>query len=146
MWNEINNNSDLKSFMEMFYSFHDSCIKEMKYLSGAYVNENLAMYPLNECRILRMIIQRQFKNNSMIEMEFSGLKFLKLLPCDISYTCEILDATMLLKNDSIYWCDCGGISETDLDNYDGTIICASKLRWRSIDEYLGSREFYTSII
>lgn len=43
-------------------------------------------------------------------------------------------------------CDCGGISKTDLDNYDGTIICASKLRWRSIDEYLGSREFYTSII
>lgn len=144
MWNEISNDHDLRSFMEKVFFFHDSCIKEMKYLSGAYVNEELEMYPVNDRRILKVIIQRQFKNISMIEMEFEGLKYLKLLPCDDQYTCEILDSTMILKDNCIYWCDCGGLSEADLDNYSGTMICASKFRWRSIDSYMGKEEFYLS--
>ena len=43
MWNTISNNRDIKQFMEIMCDFHDSCIKEMHYLSGAYVNENLAI-------------------------------------------------------------------------------------------------------
>ena len=80
----------------------------------------------------------------LVEMEFEGLKFLKLFPIDDKYTCEILDSTMILKKDCIYWCDCGGLSETDLENYKGTMICASKLRWRSIDNCLGQEEYYSS--
>lgn len=144
MWHEINNNSDLINFMDTICSFHDSCLKELKYLSGAYVNEELSMYPVNDLRTLKVIIQRQFNNNSMVEMEFLGLKCLKLIPCDDKYTCEILDSTMILKDDCIYWCDSGGLSEIDLDNYEGTMICASKLRWRSIDRCMGQKEFYTS--
>lgn len=145
MWNEINNDHDLVSFMNKICFFHDSCIKEMKYLSGAYVNEELEMYPVNDRRILKVILQRQFEDISMIEMEFEGLKCLKLFPVDDQYTCEILDSTMILKNDCIYWCDCGGLSEADLDNYSGTIICASKFRWRSIEKCMGQKEFYESI-
>lgn len=40
MWNDIANENDLKNFMDAMYGFHDSCIKEIKYISGAYVNEN----------------------------------------------------------------------------------------------------------
>lgn len=145
MWNEINDNSDIIKFMDTICSFHDSCIKEIKYLSGAYVDEELSMYPVNDIKVLKVIIQRQFKDNSMIEMEFEGLKQLQLIPCNDKYTCEILDSTMLLKDNYIYWCDCGGISEMDLDNYKGTIICALKLRWRSIDNCMGKKEFYTAI-
>ena len=79
MWYEINNNSDIISFMNKIYYFHDSCIKEIKYLSGAYVDEKLSMYPINDRRILKVIIQRQFEDNSMIEMEFKGLRYLQLL-------------------------------------------------------------------
>ncbi len=42
MWNEITNEEDLQSFMKCMYFFHDSCIKELKYISGAYVDENLS--------------------------------------------------------------------------------------------------------
>lgn len=145
-WNEIIDDNDIKNFMDNICYFHDSCIKELKYLSGAYVGEELSMYPVNDRRILKVIIQRQFKDISVIEMEFEGLKFLKLFPIYEDYTCEILDSTMILKNDCIYWCDCGGLSETDLDSYDGTMICASKLRWRSIDKCLGKEEIYLSIM
>ena len=144
MWNEIANDEDLSRFLDAMYGFHDSCLKEMKYISGAYINEDLSMFPVNEKRILSMIIQRQFEDPSVVEMQFAGLKYLKLAPNDENYTCEILDATMILKEDRIYWCDCGGLSEKDIENYPGTVICASKLRWRAADEYIGQNEIYAA--
>lgn len=123
MWHEITNENDLKSFMGMHDSFHDSCIKELKYISGAYVDNDLSMYPINDRRSLKIIIQRQSEKSAVIEIEFIGLKYLKLFPVDENYTCEMLDVTMLLKNDSVYWCDCGGMTEYDIDNYKGTVIC-----------------------
>ena len=128
MWNNIANENDLKNFMDAMYDFHDSCIKEIKYISGAYVNEKLSMSPVNSQRILSVIIQRQFED-----------------PSDENYTCEILDATMIIKEDRIYWCDCGGLSEKDIESYTGTTICASKVRWRAADEYLGAKEIYVTI-
>lgn len=145
MWNEIANEKDLNSFMDTVDGFHDSCLKELKYISGAYVNEKLMMLPVNKQRILSMIIQRQFENPSVIEMQFVGLKYLKLFPNDENDTCEILDATMILKEDCIYWCDCGGLSVKDIESYTGTTICASKVRWRAVDEYIGPNEIYVTI-
>lgn len=145
MWNEITDNNDLMKFMETISFFHDSCIKEMKYISGAYVNDNLSMYPVNDDRTLNVIIQRQYSDISMFELEFQGLKYLKLFPVDNQYTCEILDATVILKNDCIYWCDCGDLSEDDLDSYCGTVICASKLRWRQINDCMGKNRFFVPV-
>lgn len=145
MWNEIASEKELNSFMETMYGFHDSCLKEIKYISGAYVNKELNMRPINSKRMLSMIIQRQFKNPSVIEMQFVGLKYLKLFPNDENYTCEILDATMILKEDCIYWCDFGGLSEEEIKSYTGTTICASKVRWRTVDEYIGAEEIYVAI-
>lgn len=145
MWNEINNSNDICNFMNKICWFHDSCIKEIKYISGAYVNEELSMYPVNSQRTLRMIIQRQFDDISMLEMEFQEIKYLKLFPSDSNYTCEILDATLILEDGYIYWCDMGDLSLEDIKDYDGTSICAKKLRWRVIDaKYIGKNEFYLS--
>lgn len=144
MWNEIVDKNDLMFFMDKIDFFHDSCIKEMKYVSGAYVDNKLAMYPLNDRRLLNIIIQRQFKELSMIEMQFVGLKCLKIFPTDEEYTCEIFDSTMILKEDCIYWCDCGDVSENDLEAYEGTFVCASKLRWRSIENRMGQDDFYVA--
>ena len=58
MWNEIANEKDLNSFMDTMYGFHDSCLKEIKYISGASVNEKLSMYPVNNQRVLSMIISK----------------------------------------------------------------------------------------
>lgn len=144
MWRTISTNDEILSFMEKVCYFHDSCIKEIIYLSGAYVSENLSMFPLNNRRVLRVVIQRQFEKDSMIEMEFQGLKELKLFPVDENYTCEIANSKMILKNENIYWCDRDDLLEPDLDNYTGTLICASRLRWRSIENHMGKMEFYHS--
>ncbi len=146
MWKMINTNVEILKFMESVCHFHDSCIKEISYISGAYVSENLSMHPLNDRRVLRVVIQRQYEKDSMIEMEFQGLKHLKLFPVDESYTCEILDSTMIMKDGNIYWCDGGNLTESDLDEYTGTLICASKLRWRTIESRLGENRFYRPVM
>lgn len=139
MWKNINDISELENFMNMVCNFHDSCIKEIKYLSGSYVDEALDMYPINDCRILNMIIQRQFEDYPVIEMEFSGLKFLKLFPANEKYTSEIYEATLMYKNGFIYWYDCGVLSDEELDRYEGAVICASRLRWRPLEGCLGQK-------
>ena len=73
MWNDISTNDQAQEFMESIFYFHDSCIKEMRYVSGAYVNEELGMYPINEKRSLSVIIQRQFEDIPVLELEFGGL-------------------------------------------------------------------------
>lgn len=120
MWNEIIDESDIQCFMNKVGYFHDSCIKEMRYLSGAYVDDDLSMYPISDKRILNIIIQRQFEDISMIEMQFIGLKCLKLFPTDEEYTCEILGSVLLLKDGCIYWSDRGDVSENDFEDHKGT--------------------------
>ena len=142
MWYEISSVREINDFMKKINSFHDCCIKELKYSSGAYVNDRYEMYPVNDKQILNVVFQCQSEGNGMFEMEFQGLKYLKLLPLDETYTCEILDATMFMQNKLIYWCDCGGLSEADLDDYMGTVLCAEKLRWRPIINHMGSGELY----
>lgn len=142
MWQEISTDEDLRHFMNKICFFHDSCIKEIKYTSGAYVNSDLTMHPINDRKILRVIIQRQFEDNPMIELEFEGLNFLKLFPIDDEYTCEILDSTMFFKDELIYWCDDKISWETDMENFHGTMICASKFRWRTVKNHMGSADYY----
>ena len=138
MWYEITSDKELQLFLREIWFFHDSCIKGLTYISGAYVNDDLSMHPINDVRRLSMLLQRQNSNLSTIELEFSGLNYLKLYPVDEAYTCEILDAAMFFRNGWIYWCDDGDVSEEELDDYEGTLICASKCRWRPVDENAGT--------
>ena len=146
MWKTISTDDEISKFMEAVCYFHDSCIKEMSYISGAYVDANLSMFPLNNRRVLRVLIQRQYATKAVIEMEFQGLKYVKLFPVDEDYTCEILGSAMMMKDGSIYWCDCADLSEADLDDYTGTLICASKLKWRPVENHLGNSEFYKALV
>ncbi|MBO6092088.1 MAG: hypothetical protein J6P40_00455 [Oscillospiraceae bacterium] len=142
MWNELTSQEGLQAFLESMQYFHDSCIKELHYISGAYVKENLSMYPVNDRRVLRVLIQRQYNECPMVEMEFAGLKHLKLFPADDQYTCEILDSTLIMENGDIYWADLGGLSVKEMEDYEGTVICASQLRWRPLDRHMGEAAVY----
>jgi len=142
MWQYITDELAIKDLMAMTHEFHDSCLKEMKYTSGAYIDQSYSMYPTNAKRTLSIIFQRQALQNTIIEMEFSKIKYLKLMPLDERYTCEILDSSLFLCNGNIYWCDCGGLTASDIDTYVGTIVCAEKLRWRSIAAPLGKQDYF----
>jgi len=143
MWHNIQSEVDIESLMKIFGDFHDSCLKELVYISGAFVDENLSMHPINEQRVLKIVFQRQYSNPCVIEVEFSGIKKMNLSPCDENHTCEIHGATFFIKNSNLYWGDSSDIQE--MSSYDGTWICASGTRWRIADEYLGNQEIYKPI-
>lgn len=141
MWNKINTEQELDNFLELCGGFHDCCLKELRYISGAFVNQNLGMYPINDQRKLYIVFQRQYENLTTIEIEFSGLVKLHLCPNDESYTCEILDAPMFFEDGKIYWADSDWFKE-QRERYEGTWLCAEKVRWRNVDEYIGNKEIY----
>ena len=140
-WNKINTLIDLENFMTIFGSFHDSCIKELKYISGAFVSTDLGMNPINNTRSLKIIFQRQYKNPTTIEIEFAELSNLILSPVNSNFTCELQGASMFIKEGKIYWYDCDEI-ENPIDGYEGTCICANSVKWRYADEYTGNKEIY----
>lgn len=143
MWNNVSTQKEINDFITKFSSFHDSCIKEMKYISGAFVNKDLSMHPVNDKRVLTIIIERQFDDYPIIELEFSELQYLKLYPVQEDYTCEILDSTIIFKDGCVYWIDIGGLNENQLDYYERTLVCAKRLRWRKLDIPLGNNALYS---
>ena len=142
MWHSVRTKDDITFLMETVGYFHDSCLKQLKYVSGAYVNNDLSMHPINDTRELKMIIQRQDDNPSAIELAFSGLNYCKLFPCNEQFTCEILDATLLWTDGNILWADCGGLTAEEIEKYAGTVISAAGLRWRAVSEWTGCEEVY----
>ena len=144
MWHEITNCNEAESFMEKVAFFHDSCIKEIKYISGSYVNNNLDMYPINDQRKVSFLIQRQYDSLSMIELEFIGVKYFYLKPTTPGFSSEIFDATLIVNNNFVFWCDDGNVLENNIDKYDGTKIFASNVRWRSIEGFMQKEDFYVS--
>lgn len=142
MWNPIQTHQDILRLLVDTEQFHDSCIKEIKYLSGAFVDNSLAMHPINSLRKLSILIQRQSNFLSTIEIEFGGLIYFYLSPVDERFSCEILDGDMCLHNGCIYWGDCGKIFPEETENYPGTLICAESCRWRVVNNGLGNAAFY----
>jgi len=131
MWNEVLTSGDIDNLMELYGGFHDSCIKEMSYVSGACVNENdLSMFPINDERTLKVIFQRQ-ERPVTVELEFSGLIKLNLTPNNEKSSCEIFESTLVIKDGCFYWGDCGDLNGK-FDKYKGTWICSEKLRWRTV--------------
>ena len=131
-WNEILNEQALAEFAALTGHFHDGCVKELRYVSGAYVAPNLNMFPLNDRRVLRMVIQCQSKEHPVIELEFAGLKSLSLSPVGTDYTCEISKAVMRMEDGCFCWRDDGE-----------TTVRAEKVRWRLLGEdCLGDKEIY----
>ena len=142
MWKELRTQHEIDNFMKEIIGFHDSCIKEIKYSSGAYVETNLSMSPVNTKRTLTVLIQRQFEDISALELEFSELEYISMYPVKQDYTCEILNASFFVKDGLIYWCDNGDVKEDDI--HKGTVICSKKVRWRNASELIGKRDFYKS--
>ena len=142
MWNEIVNQDDIQGFMESFGYFHDGCIRELKYASNIFVNEELTICPADDGQVLKIIFQRQYESPKVIEMEFRELVRLQMCLEKEWYDSILFGATMIKKNGYIYWCDSDNLLDDDLVEYKGTLICASKVRWRIVDEYIGKDEIY----
>lgn len=131
MWNNVINNEDIKRLLFVSQGLHDGCIKEIHYISGAYVDDELCLYPINDRRMLSVIIQ-QSGELCAYELVFSDLVYIKMSPIGPGFTCEIMESALWIDDDCIYWADSRDVYLEGIDHYEGTIICAKALRWRNI--------------
>lgn len=112
----INSKRDIEKLMEEYNYFHDSCISEISYESGANVNEDLSMHPINDKRILKVVFQRQ-ENPRNLEIKFNKLIRLNLAPESEECDCIIFGSTMEIKDGNIYWINEENIPVDRIDNY-----------------------------
>ncbi len=145
MWRIIQSQEDADNLLNTFGRFHDGCIKEIKYISGEYVAENLSMMPFNTKRELCVVFQRQCDSPCVIEVIFSKLIQMNLLPRDEQYDGIIYGASIFVNEECIIWVDDDltgdNISDT-LKQDDNTWIKAKEMKWRIADEYIGAEEVY----
>ena len=125
-WNYINTHDDIDFLMKTAYGFHDSCIENMEYISGACVSEDKSTHPMDDIRTLKMIIGSQWCDS--IELIFEGLLGLNLRPAGDNYDSIIFSATLRIRNETILFAD-GDLDSDDFSG-DGTCARALSLRWR----------------
>ncbi len=147
-WYDVNNQSDIDFLMKIYGGFHDACITELRYISGADVNENLSMrFGESQDRKLYVIIKRQW-NPMKIELLFEGMRQINIAGWQNNYFCDICDCYLAIHNNLItgrddnliVWADSSGFNPKEL--YDGNIlseplisyIISEKLKWRLIED------------
>ncbi|MDD2268460.1 MAG: hypothetical protein PHY15_02785 [Eubacteriales bacterium] len=129
-WNYIETQEDAESLMEQVSGFHDSVLKELNYISGAYVDSNKSMYPKADLRKVAMCFESQWCQP--IEMIFEGVTTLNLRPSGDNYDSIIFGASLYVKDASVFFCD-DYLEKIDR-SYEGTWITAYSLRWRFITD------------
>lgn len=143
----IENDDDIKELMNHFNFFHDSCIKEIKYESGSYVDRHGAMYPFADKKCAAIFFQSQSAVYRVIELRFEGLIHLNLLPRKENYDNIIFEASLIKREGVYYWSEWRGFSPDDDNDTFGTWLSAEKVSWKSLpDTFLGSDEFYAAPI
>lgn len=100
---EVKALNDIEELMEKFDGFHDSCIKEMKYVSEAYVNKMGEIHPVNTIRKVEMVFQSQLARYKTIEIQFEKISRMNLEPCNKNYNCIILGASLKKTENTFYW-------------------------------------------
>lgn len=129
-WNYIETVADINTLLEYAYGFHDSVIKSINYVSGAYVNDDKSMYPSADIRKVTVLLDSQWCES--IELVFEGVTALNLRPPADNYMADISGASLFIKNASVFFFD-SDIDMPDTTN-DGTWISSYSLRWQIISK------------
>jgi len=137
-WNEVKTQEEADRLMELFGDFHDSCLHEAHLWTGHYVSDELSMScPWNLDNRLRLLIQRQFKNPSAIEMLFEEVTRFNLVPTPENYASIISSATLFVCDGVVFWSPEGDWTPEKRDRDAVTWISAKRLSWREVN-WLGA--------
>ncbi len=143
-WMEINNQNDIEHLMNITHSFHDSCLKEFKYLSGMYVNKDGSMAAINNKRQIHLIIQSQSEPN-VIEMIFEKILCMSLKPTDETYDGIIMNSHIAIENDYFVWFDNSDFKENYQELYNSSLVTyikAKKIKWRINNKHIGKDDVF----
>ncbi len=141
-WNIIKDQDDVDSLMALFGGFHDGCLREAHLWTGHWVSNDLAMTcpdSLDNC--IRILVQRQFKDPSAIELLFEEVTRFNLVPTPENYESIISSANLFVKGSTAYWSPTEGWWPDSPSRDEVTWVSAKRLRWRRA-EWLGEELHY----
>lgn len=143
-WNEVRTPEDIAELMKAFVGFHDACLTELRYASGAFVDgEGRMWFGRPEERTARATFHSQWKEQAL-ELCFTGVRKICMAGWQERYGCDLFDCYLAIHTDLvagrddplIVWADGEDFSPKDLpergllgepmDSY----IVAARLRWR----------------
>ena len=148
-WYEVKEQKDIDYLLKKYCGFHDSCLVELNYKSGAYVDKERSMcLGKSEERGLHMIFQSQC-TETVLELCFTNVKKFHVAGWQEHYSCDIFDCYLEICNDLIMGRDDNLIVWADNECFNPreeveryilnepmtTYVIASNLKWR----YLSNR-------
>lgn len=124
---QIKSAQDIQALLHKVSFFHDTCITELRYISGAYVTKQ-GMYPVNDKNNLEIIL----KGELLIRLVFHGILYCRLCPIQPDCTCEIFGASMWMDpSGRVYWCNDDYVTAENVDDYRGIVVCADSLEYET---------------
>ncbi|MEE8106718.1 MAG: hypothetical protein V3T86_14390 [Planctomycetota bacterium] len=138
-WHQIHQQEHADALMRVF-SFCDACLREVHLWTGHWVSKDLSMSCDSENRI-RLLVQRQCRNPSAIEMLFEEVTRFNLVPPLLSQDSIIDGAVLLVREGTVYWSPDDEWSPDLAARDESTWLSAKKLRWREVD-WLGEQLRY----
>lgn len=124
-WNYVESETDIQNLMEEFGGFHDSVLRNLNYISGSG-RTNEGMMVSDSIRQVSMIFDSDWSDS--IEIVFEGVLALNLRPAKDNYSSDLYSATIMLKDETIFYYD--DEVESEQKNYVGTWVHALGMRWR----------------
>ena len=109
--------ADVDAFLDAFAGFHDSTLNKLIY--EEFDNNTK--------------VTATFDNSTwygIVELCFEGVLAINIRPSGENYFREIMDATLLIQDETVFWAD-QYMEQEDLA-YDGSFIKALNLKWRKI--------------
>src|SRR5262245_36271460 len=139
-WTPIRTQADADALLQVFGHFHDGCVRELHVWTGHWVSERLSMRcPYDLDTHVRMLVQRQFRKPSAIELFFSEVTRLNLVPSPENYDSIIYSAALLVRDEQIFWSPDDDWSPDASDPEVHTFIVARRASWRDASEWLGEQ-------
>jgi hypothetical protein len=138
-WQALQNPAELEELMSLFGDFHDACVREIHAVTGHYVHESLSM-TADWKTTVHMLIQRQYRPLSAIELRFEEVVGLRLSAPPPDHVNIIINAAFFIRDSIFYWAD--NSSWTPESSGEDTWVAARKVYWRDVSEWLGARLRY----
>ncbi|MCE9595679.1 MAG: hypothetical protein K8S98_15935 [Planctomycetes bacterium] len=137
-WNELKTLDDANELLRRFGHFHDACIRELHVWTGHYVAEELGMgFALESDTTVRMLVQRQARPLSAIELLFMGVTRLNLVPPKDDHVQIIFEATLRRLEDEWLWIPDSDLKQSVVADDTCTWVSARRMLWRDASDWMG---------
>ncbi|MCE2939096.1 MAG: hypothetical protein ACK5UR_07145 [Armatimonadota bacterium] len=137
-WIPLTTQAELDALLLRFGNFHDGCIREAHVWTETYVMENMHMrVPHHMDNRVRLLVHRQWRDPSAIELLFEEVTTFHLVPPPENYAGIIMVATLLLEGEIFYWADDAPWHPSAPNRDQSTWIGARKLSWRDASDWMG---------